>query len=209
MSSLTKKQRDMLIGWDPSQVRDLVTTDRTMQSLVKQGLLEVLIGEELPCDQVRLTVEGQSKRTGILRYQGRQQPVPSPVGKMDGDLELGEERLDEEEKLRREEEEDLTRPIPLEQEPDHLARWEQEHCCFCCTPSLTWTRLPDRKPGAQVACCRSCAMTHTPDEVPSKDVWCDAEHLEHPRMVDSRTPLSPEARQKAESFREWRKGLKQ
>jgi len=58
-----------------------------------------------------------------------------------------------------------------------------EHCCFCCKPTAFWTKLPDRKPGEQVACCESCAGVNTPDDVPTKKTWCDAESKKHPRST--------------------------
>lgn len=63
--------------------------------------------------------------------------------------------------------------IPIEKEPKdsgvgHLVR---EHCCFCREPTNYWTKLKDRKPGAQVACCRRCAQKHGPKDVPTKLEW--------------------------------------
>lgn len=46
-----------------------------------------------------------------------------------------------------------------------------ERCCFCYRESPTWTKVPRRAPGEQVACCRSCARWHRPSDVPSKAAW--------------------------------------
>jgi hypothetical protein len=50
-----------------------------------------------------------------------------------------------------------------------------ERCCFCRTPTRWWTKLPDRTPGQQVACCQGCADSQAPADVPTKDQWCDRE----------------------------------
>lgn len=50
-----------------------------------------------------------------------------------------------------------------------------EACCFCHRDTDTWTALPDRTPGQQVACCEKCAVTHAPILVPSKRAWIDLE----------------------------------
>lgn len=71
--------------------------------------------------------------------------------------------------------------ISIEREPQDMG--PAEHCCFCCAPSRMWTTLEDREPGEQVACCESCAKSRTPDEVPSKRAWCDAERVRHPRAM--------------------------
>ena len=46
-------------------------------------------------------------------------------------------------------------------------------CCFCEQPTRFWTALPERTPGAQVACCPFCADTFDADVVPTKDEWWD------------------------------------
>lgn len=70
--------------------------------------------------------------------------------------------------------------IPTTIEPDPGPPFE--HCCFCGKPTRHWTNLPDRTPGAQVACCQACARLHEPQEVPTKDAWCDAEYANHPSL---------------------------
>lgn len=52
-----------------------------------------------------------------------------------------------------------------------------EACCFCRVPSLTWTALPERTGGEQVACCAACAAHATPEQVPSKLVWIERETI--------------------------------
>lgn len=64
--------------------------------------------------------------------------------------------------------------IPTEREPVAMGR-PYEHCCFCRAHTPFWTTLPHRKPGEQVAVCLSCAKTHAPAEVPTKQAWCDSE----------------------------------
>ncbi len=73
--------------------------------------------------------------------------------------------------------------IPIEREPEeHTRRFkEEEHCCFCCSPTVWWTMLAKRKPGAQVACCPECAKSRKASEVPTKAAWCEAERARHPR----------------------------
>lgn len=43
-----------------------------------------------------------------------------------------------------------------------------EFCCFCWKPTTSWHEPKD------VAVCESCAETHEPEDVPSKDAWCAA-----------------------------------
>jgi len=62
--------------------------------------------------------------------------------------------------------------LPLVPDPDGEA---VERCCFCRARSLTWTNLPDRAPGEQVACCAKCAARARPSQVPSKREWCERE----------------------------------
>ena len=61
--------------------------------------------------------------------------------------------------------------IPIEKQDDTEPPFEE--CCFCCKPTVFWTKLPDRKGGEQVACCPLCAKPRTPSEVPSKPQWCE------------------------------------
>lgn len=65
--------------------------------------------------------------------------------------------------------------IPIEQEPKPWDAMECERCCLCRTPTRWWTKLPDRTPGEQVALCEGCALTATPDAIPTKRAWCDKE----------------------------------
>lgn len=61
--------------------------------------------------------------------------------------------------------------IPIGAEPDPSRSWERERCCVCRDRTTTWTVLPDRTPGAQVALCADCAATTEPADVPTKDAW--------------------------------------
>jgi hypothetical protein len=72
-------------------------------------------------------------------------------------------------------------PVPIHEEvDDELTRnTDQEKCCFCRDQTAWWTSLPNRKPGAQVACCPHCASRADPKEVPSKTAWCRRERIAH------------------------------
>lgn len=68
------------------------------------------------------------------------------------------------------------RQIHVELEPDDLSRLGVfERCCFCRNLTKYWTKLDDRTPGQQVACCQACAKVHVASEVPTKDAWWDRE----------------------------------
>lgn len=68
--------------------------------------------------------------------------------------------------------------LTVEREPKSMiAMGELEHCCFCRTPTPTWTTLADRKAIEQVACCEQCALKAEPKDVPSKEVWCRREEI--------------------------------
>lgn len=74
----------------------------------------------------------------------------------------------------------MTDAIKLRQEPKGLMTEfrefrEIELCCVCRTPTRMWTDLPDRTPGQQVACCKTCATVKAPAQVPTKAEWCDKE----------------------------------
>jgi hypothetical protein len=72
----------------------------------------------------------------------------------------------------------LSLPDPLihvEHEDPECTSWMTwENCCFCMERTPMWTKLTDRSPGEQVACCSVCSALHTPDQVPTKRAWCDA-----------------------------------
>lgn len=72
-------------------------------------------------------------------------------------------------------------PIPIHPQPDTEPPFER--CCFCRTPTRQWTELADRAPGAQVACCKSCAAQHEPAEVPTKLAWFRKEQALSPRRM--------------------------
>lgn len=61
--------------------------------------------------------------------------------------------------------------IPIEREPPKERGWPYERCSFCRERTPFWTCLPDRAPGAQVACCEECAEKHAPGEVITKKEW--------------------------------------
>lgn len=63
--------------------------------------------------------------------------------------------------------------IPTVQESEDLRAYSAEQCCFCLKPTRTWTNLPERKGGEQVACCPPCSRACQPSQVPSKRAWCD------------------------------------
>lgn len=54
---------------------------------------------------------------------------------------------------------------------------DTERCCFCRAHTHTWTNLPDRQPGQQVACCEACARVADPVDVPTKKAWMRAEEI--------------------------------
>lgn len=78
--------------------------------------------------------------------------------------------------------------IPIEEEPKPWDTLACERCCLCRTPTRWWTRLPDRKPGEQVALCEGCALTATPDTIPTKRAWCDKERALNPTPYWGRSP---------------------
>ena len=49
-----------------------------------------------------------------------------------------------------------------------------ENCAICRNITRHWTLLPDRTPGEQVACCKSCSRTKEPADVPTRKAWLDA-----------------------------------
>lgn len=53
----------------------------------------------------------------------------------------------------------------------------QERCAICRTPTRTWTALPKRKAGEQVALCSVCAAYAKPEDIPSKADWCRREEI--------------------------------
>lgn len=57
----------------------------------------------------------------------------------------------------------------MQQDPDG----EIEFCAICDGPTVLWTDLPDRSPGAQVAICHICAEAKAPADVPTKRAWFD------------------------------------
>jgi hypothetical protein len=85
-------------------------------------------------------------------------------------LEIVEKRAQRREKWRLRE----TAGIPVEDHTDPEDR-RGERCCFYRVFTNHWTALPDRTPGGQVACCRDCAKTRKPIEVPTKHDWCARE----------------------------------
>ena len=74
--------------------------------------------------------------------------------------------------------------IPVETDPfNTTAPMALECCCFCRKPSNSWTKLPNRTGGDQVACCDSCAKRAHPEDVPSKRVWMRREAIAAPTMM--------------------------
>jgi predicted amidophosphoribosyltransferase len=59
--------------------------------------------------------------------------------------------------------------IPLRKEPESLTPWGSERCCFCRNTTPYWYAKKD------VAVCKTCAKTHTIEEVPSKEEWWKSE----------------------------------
>lgn len=76
--------------------------------------------------------------------------------------------------------------IPIEREPPDTG--PSEHCCFCCAPTRMWTDMHNRLPGAQVACCETCAKTRQRDEVPTKKAWFASERKRHPHSYGWKYP---------------------
>ena len=64
--------------------------------------------------------------------------------------------------------------VPIEVERGPFAG-KVERCCVCRDRTDTWTVLPDRTPGQQVALCAGCAATTEPADVPTKDAWLKRE----------------------------------
>lgn len=61
--------------------------------------------------------------------------------------------------------------IELVPDPDDLPSFVRacpEHCCFCGRPTRMWFQPRD------VAVCVSCAEVRSPDEVPTKEEWCES-----------------------------------
>lgn len=52
-----------------------------------------------------------------------------------------------------------------------------ERCCFCREATNTWTDLPGRTGGGQVACCPVCASRADEKDVPTKQEWCRREKI--------------------------------
>lgn len=73
--------------------------------------------------------------------------------------------------------------VPVEKEPDFDPRDPIERCCICREPTQFWTKLLDRLPGAQVACCEPCARYAAPSEIPSKHSWCGRERVLRERGI--------------------------
>jgi len=68
---------------------------------------------------------------------------------------------------------------------DQHPEYPLEDCCFCFKPTPSWTRLEDRSPGGQVACCQPCSESHEPSEVPSKRQWCNKARERHQTFLPS------------------------
>jgi hypothetical protein len=61
--------------------------------------------------------------------------------------------------------------IPLVPDPEDLPafiRTMAEGCCFCGRPTRMWFQPKD------VAVCVSCAKVRNPEEVPTKEQWCES-----------------------------------
>lgn len=69
--------------------------------------------------------------------------------------------------------------IPTEREPDPEPPFER--CCFCRVRTTTRTKLTNRNPAAQVACCEGCAAMNVPEAVPTKRAWFEKERQLDPR----------------------------
>ncbi len=78
--------------------------------------------------------------------------------------------------------------IPVSTEPEILEP-SYEQCVFCRKPTKFWTDLPDRTPGEQVACCKTCATSHGPSEVLSKDAWFEKATVRRPGSKSKALPL--------------------
>lgn len=63
--------------------------------------------------------------------------------------------------------------LALDEDPDGAV----ERCCFCRVRTAFWTKLSDREPGQQVACCQACAAKAEVKDVPSKTDWCRRESI--------------------------------
>lgn len=61
--------------------------------------------------------------------------------------------------------------IPVEKEPEEFRDLPLERCCFCKSPTDYWYTKLD------VAVCPSCAQTRKPEEVSTKQQWCDSERF--------------------------------
>lgn len=53
--------------------------------------------------------------------------------------------------------------IPIAKEPDEMGL--PEDCCFCNAPTQYWNTDKD------VPVCEGCALTHTLENLPSKEEW--------------------------------------
>lgn len=56
--------------------------------------------------------------------------------------------------------------IVIEKEPAGFP--SIENCCFCMRTTRWWNPTKD------VAVCPTCAETNTQDDVPAKEIWCEA-----------------------------------
>lgn len=81
--------------------------------------------------------------------------------------------------------------IPVEHEPREVPAGDVvEACCFCAKGTRYWTKLPDRTPGQQVACCEVCAKKHRPEQVPTKAAWWVAARSARALGKASRAPVT-------------------
>lgn len=78
--------------------------------------------------------------------------------------------------------------VPIEEEPKPWDMGPCERCCLCRSHTRWWTKLPDRKPGEQVALCEGCALTTTPEAIPTKHAWCDKERELEPSFIGRPSP---------------------
>jgi len=71
--------------------------------------------------------------------------------------------------------------IKVHKEPDDLGA-PHECCCLCGKPTAWWyfpngLGFSEEAPTGsnEVACCQTCAVTATREEMPSKQEWCERE----------------------------------
>lgn len=76
--------------------------------------------------------------------------------------------------------------IEITRDPDDLAEFTTEHCCFCRRPTRYWFAPKD------VAVCRACAPHAEAKDVPTKKMWCRHEDI----AKASRRPPKPKHKQK-------------